>query len=132
MKRAPDPLGDIARLIDSLSYDDLVELTDGIWSAYPDLEMSEENLPSILRMWALAIGQNRHATLKRLRDEVRSRQELIEAQHDCMNKDSRTIELLRVVCEVAASRLRDPGRGSTYWHFEIATLLETVAREKDE
>lgn len=60
MKRAPaDPIGDIARLIHALSYDDLVTLTDSIWSALPDLEMSEENLPTIMCMWALAICQNR-------------------------------------------------------------------------
>lgn len=53
---APDhgipPLEEIARLMRSLTYGEMIELAKALWTAKDDTEITADTLPAILHAWA--------------------------------------------------------------------------------
>ncbi len=51
------PLDEIATLVRSLTYGEMIELSEGIWKTKPeDGAITAENLPTILHKWSQARG----------------------------------------------------------------------------
>jgi hypothetical protein len=51
----PRPIDEIAALMRALTYGDMIELAEGIWSAQVEgLDWSKDTLPSVLHRWSIA------------------------------------------------------------------------------
>jgi hypothetical protein len=51
----PRPIDEIAALMRALTYGDMIELSEGIWSAQAEgLDWSKDTLPSVLHRWSIS------------------------------------------------------------------------------
>ena len=49
------PIDEIATLIRALTYGDMIELAEGLWSAQAEgLDWSKDTLPSVLHRWSIS------------------------------------------------------------------------------
>jgi hypothetical protein len=60
-KLQPKPLDEIATLIQSLSYGEMIELSETIWRGQPDgSPVTQEDLPALLYRWATSRAATPH------------------------------------------------------------------------
>ena len=51
-QQSPSPLDDIASLIQSLTYGEMIELSGAIWKRRSEGDVMEANLPALLHRWS--------------------------------------------------------------------------------
>jgi hypothetical protein len=50
--QTPTPLDDIAALVQSLTYGEMIELSEAIWKSRSEVAVTQETLPPVLHRWS--------------------------------------------------------------------------------
>jgi len=53
-QQSPTPLDDIATLVRSLTYGEMIELCEAMWKIRSEGDLTEKNLPALLHRWSIS------------------------------------------------------------------------------